>query len=137
MYDFDTKKYVALAYGSPAGVELARLVEKRWPDWVRTVEEAPWRVNWPQSMLSDKVARAVYASAVWGFGISGWLREGRHTQWTTMLNPLLKARDLAPFIGGTEAAAPLIHPEMRELGIPVEFGDLDIWLETLWVPAAT
>lgn len=136
MYDFDTKKYVALAYGSPAGVELARLVEAKWPDWVRLVEEARWRVNWPKNKPSEEVAKTVYASAVWGFGISGWLREGHPTEKRDMMRPLANARYEDQDIANSPAAS-MIHPEMRELGMPVEFGDLDIWLETLWVPAAT
>lgn len=46
---FDTTKYIALAYGSPAGNNLTQLVEKNWSSWVQIVDEAPWLKNWKRS----------------------------------------------------------------------------------------
>lgn len=136
MHGVDTRKYIALAYGSPAGIELAKLVDERWNDWISIVERAPWRNNWSEIRDSGKVARSIYVSAVWGFGILGWLRSERLTPHGEMMAPLLKAqeRERVPDMLYNPT---YYHPNLRQSKVPWEYGDLDIWLETLWIPAAT
>lgn len=98
---FNLDKYKELAYRSPRGTLLSELVEDKWLDWVRFVDEAPWLPNWKKSPLLAAnqdvdalgvtpfgaevepghqacIAQHLYSEAVWGYGMFGWLDPGKH-----------------------------------------------------------
>ncbi len=144
---FDTTKYVALAYGSPAGNKLAQLVEENWPRWVQIVDEAPWLKNWRRSPYyqnsvyaqprtsstplghsvegldsQQQIARCIYVETVWQYG---WLanqstRLVYEAFWQLQKRPNSVYTVDAGIYQGTK------------LIIPPEVGDLDRWLEPLW-----
>lgn len=157
-YDFNTEKYIALAYQQPKGRLLQELVELNWDDWCYLVAEAPWRTYWkkskywkqqcvtPSDMLCcvsgcGSVPLAVYGAAVWGFGLEGWLKR-------------------APGSAGSNSTRAPMYEVLRLQGVqnprvvnnrthmwddklyrgcgmllPAEFGTLDRWLEPLWQQA--
>ena len=143
---FDTTKYIALAYGSPAGNRLAQLVEKNWSSWVQIVDEAPWLKNWRRSPYYQKtytqprasstplghsvegldiqtqIARCVYVETVW---LYGWLtnQDTRHIYeafWRLQKRPTTVYTVDAGIYQGTKVI------------LPPEVGDLDRWLDPLW-----
>lgn len=148
---FNVEKYRALVGGNPQGLTLQVLVEEHWSEWVEHVARAPWLRNWQKSGLYtpgpnaryDKLARVIYVEAVWGFGYIDWLT-GEHA---TLKNK--KGH------GPTNAAARTIFSlqKLKTPGayrtylwddriyrgcgmlIPCEFGELDRWLEGLWLEA--
>lgn len=100
--DFNIDKYKAIAYSSPVGTRMMRLVEERWPDWVRLVDDAPWLRNWSKSVLNadsertadwlkmgrtpmgntlpsnaghqTRIALVLFVEAVWGYGVMEWFK---------------------------------------------------------------
>lgn len=165
---FTDEKYRALTGGSPQGRTLQMLVDQNWEQWLKIVEHAPWLRNWSQSKLHAKnqkvekasytlpsgevvpsheyrqhrIASAIYAEAVWGYGMTGWLR-GKHvvagTDAQTKTNSALRTLHL---IQGLRYPNPLRKYTWDDkiyigcgLLVPTEFGELDRWLEPLWYQA--
>ena len=101
--EFNLEKYKELAYGSPRGATLAQIVDERWVQWLKIVDDAPWLRNWNKSLLladsrrsldtsllkgstplgrvlvdgelghQARIAYSIFAEAVWGYGVLGWL----------------------------------------------------------------
>lgn len=71
------KKYVDLAHLTPAGLALRKEVDAAWPEWLLTVETAPWLHQWSKwlnknSQDTDLLARRIFFSGVWGYGWELW-----------------------------------------------------------------
>ena len=49
--EFNLEKYKELTCGSPRGATLAQIVDERWIQWLRIVDDAPWLRNWNKSLL--------------------------------------------------------------------------------------
>lgn len=168
---FTDEKYRALAGGSPAGYMLSILVDKHWLEWLELVETAPWLRNWVRSPFyvkksavaqgvdgtdlpsgetvdgaarfkQRKIASAIYAEAVWGYGMADWLR-GKHvhagTDARTKANTALRT---IYNLQGLSCPNPTRNYTWDDkiyrgcgLLVPCEFGELDRWLEPLWVEA--
>lgn len=156
---FNVDKYVALAYQQPKGVLLQEQVETRWEEWCRKVAEASWLRNWrrskhyraqcvtPADMCClvygcGNVPLAIYGSAVWGFGIDGWLKVPDVT-----FQPLGNASNRELNLASSEILRLQGHsrtqvtraygwddPILRSCGMcmPPEYGDLDRWLQPMW-----
>lgn len=163
---FNLTKYKELAYRSPRGVRLSELVEEKWLDWVQIVDEAPWLFNWKKSQLrKDKtpgctplgvqvepghqalIAQHLYSEAVWGYGMYGWLKPGKHgsgagwgqplgTDTRIQSNSALRAICRLQNVKRPNETRRYIIDDCIYRGtglvIPCEFGDLDRWLEPLW-----
>lgn len=136
----DTSKYVALAFSSPKGVELRSKVEEAWPQWLQHVEDAPWlkgfkdspllrgqaRARTPNGAVVDgwprfmhhAVADAIYATAVWGFGVAR--KHETDLYWERELRRL-------GYMGT------LYEHSRNDDGVPRAICELDSWLDTLWV----
>lgn len=78
--EFDVRKYQDIAFSTPAGIRLARKVEDAWREWVLEVENAGWLRNFSRSKFLSEggtgvegIARALYVTAVWGFGVDEWV----------------------------------------------------------------
>lgn len=168
---FTDEKYRALAGGSPAGYMLSILVDKHWLEWLELVENAPWLRSWTRSPLyvkksetaqgvdgtdlpsgemvdgaarykQRKIASAIYAEAVWGYGMADWLR-GKHikagtdarTKANTALRTIYNLQGLTcPNPSRNFTWDDKIYRGCGLL-VPCEFGELDRWLESLWVEA--
>lgn len=168
---FTDEKYRALAGGSPAGKALQILVDEHWLEWLELVESAPWLRSWTRSPLyvkksavaqgadradlpsgemvdgaarykQRKIASAIYAEAVWGYGMADWLR-GKHvhagtdarTKANTALRTIYNLQGLTcPNPSRNFTWDDKIYRGCGLL-IPCEFGELDRWLEPLWVEA--
>lgn len=168
---FTDEKYRALAGGSPAGYMLSILVDKHWLEWLELVENAPWLRGWTRSPLyvkksettqgvegtdlpsgemvdgaarykQRKIASAIYAEAVWGYGMADWLR-GKHikagtdarTKANTALRTIYNLQGLTcPNPSRNFTWDDKIYRGCGLL-VPCEFGELDRWLEPLWVEA--
>lgn len=168
---FTDEKYRALAGGSPAGYMLSILVDKHWLEWLELVENAPWLRSWTRSPLyvkksavaqgvdgtdlpsgemvdgaarykQRKIASAIYAEAVWGYGMADWLR-GKHvhagtdarTKANTALRTIYNLQGLTcPNPSRNFTWDDKIYRGCGLL-VPCEFGELDRWLEPLWVEA--
>lgn len=168
---FTDEKYRALAGGSPAGYILSVLVDKHWLEWLEVVENAPWLRSWTRSPLyvkknavaqgvdgtdlpsgemvdgavrykQRKIANAIYAEAVWGYGMADWLR-GKHvlagtdarTKANTALRTIYNLQGLTcPNPSRNFTWDDKIYRGCGLL-VPCEFGELDRWLEPLWVEA--
>lgn len=167
---FSDEKYRALAGGSPQGKTLQVLVEDRWLEWLEIVETAPWLRNWLKSPFyckkSDsldvdeadspsgehvdgasrfkqrKIASALYAEAVWGYGMADWLR-GKHNKATadakTKSNPALRTIYNLQNLRYPNSSRNYTWDDKIYRGcgmlVPSEFGELDRWLDPLWVEA--
>ena len=147
---FNTEKYIALAYQQPRGVALQKLVVANWAEWCSLVAKAPWRTYWKKSryyrqqcvdtngtllpeIRCGNIPLAVYSTAVWGFGVEGWLRiPVRRTR--TPLYEILKLQG----VQNTKSINSRNHmwddKLYRGCGVllPAELGELDRWLESLW-----
>lgn len=185
---FNLEKYKELAYGSPRGAELARLVDERWLQWLRIVGDAPWLRNWNKSLLKvggmvdgltplgrplsalmvdgvdgrgvddsgalrvdegiPRIAYSLYAEAVWGYGIFGWLDRGpdgklkrgavgtdSRVKSNSALRCIWRLQNVK--LPSTTRKYMFDDAIYRGTGlmIPCEFGDLDRWLEPLWFEA--
>ena len=89
-----------------------------------------------------KIASAIYAEAVWGYGMAGWLR-GKHvvmgidakTKANTALRTIYNLQCLTcPNPARNYTWDDKIYRGCGLL-VPCEFGELDRWLEPLWVEA--
>ena len=148
---FNVEKYTALAYQQPRGILLRQLVEQEWVEWCDRVAQAPWKAYWKRCRLwkqqcttpSDQpcsegscgnVPLAIYTSAVWGFGIEGWLmKQGRAAN--APLYEILRLQEVAN-PRTVQHRTHLWDDKLYRgcgLQIPAEFGDLDRWLEGLWL----
>lgn len=147
---FHAEKYEAIAFQQPKGILLQKLVEERWDEWSNIVAEAPWRSYWKKSIYirqasltpagkscinegCGNVPLAIYTTAVWGFGVEGWLKnQGRAAK--------APAREIIRLQGVREPRVLDQRKGMwddklyRGCGIlvPSEFGWLDRWLEPMW-----
>lgn len=168
---FTDEKYRALAGGSPAGKAFQILVDEHWLEWLELVENAPWLRSWTRSPLyvkksavaqgvdgtdlpsgemvdgaarykQRKIASAIYAEAVWGYGMADWLR-GKHvhagtdarTKANTALRTIYNLQGLTcPNPSRNYTWDDKIYRGCGLL-VPCEFGELDRWLEPLWVEA--
>ena len=178
--EFNLEKYKELSYGSPRGALLAQIVDERWIQWLKIVDDAPWLRNWHKSLLlaspskgrssyllrgstplgrvlvdgelghQARVAYSIYAEAVWGYGVFGWLdrdSRGKLKQGTMGINPRIKSNSALRCIWrlqntkypSTARKYMLDDAIYRGTGllVPCEFGDLDRWLEPLWFEACT
>ena len=168
---FTDEKYRALAGGNPAGYMLSVLVDKHWLEWLELVENAPWLRSWTRSPLyvkkgetapgvdgtdlpsgemvdgaarykQRKIAQAIYAEAVWGYGMADWLR-GKHNKATadakTKTNPALRTIYNLQNLRYPNSSRNYTWDDKIYRGcgllVPCEFGELDRWLEPLWVEA--
>lgn len=182
----DVEKYKALAYNTDLGLELTRMVELNWLDWVEKVADTPWTKNWKKSPLygcegvkpsgapfsepgrgsADNksvvyfgaIANAIYCSTIWGIGIDNWLLNENSIlkcSGDTRLNKLSQALRGKGCTGRTYVNEPMVC--MLELQrapnassarayfwddklyrgcgmrVPIEIGDLDRWLEPMWL----
>ena len=147
---FNLEKYIALAYQQPKGKLLQQMVEERWLDWVDTVANAPWRTYWkkskywkqpgytPGNMHYDdarcgNVPLTIYSSAVWGFGIDGWLKKPGVSPQAPVYDVLLLQNVKDPRIvrNRTHMWDDKLYRGCG-LQLPAEFGYLDRWLEPMW-----
>lgn len=69
-------KYKALAYQSPLGKILSLKVEQDWDSWIFLLEKnnIPTifkNLGYPKP--PECCPRDIYAAAIWGYGVSGWL----------------------------------------------------------------
>lgn len=78
----------------------------------------------PYKWVRAKVASSIYASAVWGYGLSGWLRRN---DYTSPIQTLHKVQNRL-VLSSTKIYDPYITNE----NIPWEYSTLDQWLEPLW-----
>ena len=89
-----------------------------------------------------RIARAIYAEAVWGYGMADWLR-GKHivmgTDAKTLTNSALRTIYKLQNVLQPSSTRKYTWDENIYRGcgmlIPCEFGVLDRWLEPLWVEA--
>lgn len=148
---FTPDKYVALAYGSPKGLKLQEMVENRWEQWLKIVEEASWLRNYhkvedtknsaPETPAGvpisntikyphHHIASIIYATAVWGYGVENWATK----QYSIVRDTLRKIRGLGPVepVDNTCSWHAGVYKGCG-LVIPVEFNDLDEWLEPIWL----
>lgn len=150
---FDVEKYVALACQQPRGRLLQQLVEEHWVEWCDIVMQSQWKSYWKRSKYwkqpcttpSDTlcvdgscgaVPVTVFGTAVWGFGIEGWLmKQGRAAH--APLYELLKLQGVKNPKTVQHRTHMIDDKIFRGCGkqIPSEFGDLDRWLEPLWQQA--
>lgn len=100
-----------------------------------TVDGARW-------FAQRKIAQAIYAEAVWGYGMADWLR-GKHiragtdarTKANTALRTIYNLQGLVcPSPSRNFTWDDKIYRGCGLL-IPCEFGELDRWLEPLWQEA--
>lgn len=156
---FNIDKYVALAYMQPKGVLLQEQVEQHWKSWCEVVAEAPWLRYWKRSSYAREscvtpndqlclvsgcgsVPLIIFTTAVWGFGIDGWLEspgmafrplsKACKVQVNTPLLEILKLQGMRmPNASRTYMWDDKLY---RGCGIslPLEFGELDRWLQPLW-----
>ena len=150
---FNVEKYVALAYQQPRGKLLQELVELDWVEWCDRVSQSPWKAYWrrskywkqqcttPGDMLCldgscGGVPLVIFSSAVWGFGVEGWLKKtGRAAN--APLYELLKLQGVSnpkSVRHRTHMIDDKLYRGCR-LVLPAEFGELDRWLEPLWQKA--
>lgn len=151
-YHFSPTKYEALGFQRPAGLQLLKMVEDSWLDWIVLVEKAFW-INWwgsssyveqlpygrtPQGRIVNKsskysnVALRIFTTAVWGYGIVGWLR-GQKIETETKAES--NAEKLMHSLRGDSVNLNKFDRQIFfDLGIyvPTEIGTLDRWLEPLW-----
>ena len=158
MSKFSVDKYIAIAYGSPVGSVMLNMVEERWPEWLKIVDDAPWLRNWVKSDLYSKrvedtpfeyqasgvyqdqhsaIANALFVEAVWGFGFIGWYDPDSSVDGVRLkIGP---ASRTIYSLQGLHAANPLRQfqwsPLYDEVLLPYEFGELNDWLEPIWVEA--
>lgn len=158
--EFSAAKYKAMVGGNPQGRELIRLADEHWSDWLIKVSNAPWLRNWQRSQLysskvddmytplgrkvgdsrlairHNRIAEAIYATAVWGFGMDNWLNT-KNTQRGPAMQTILKMQR----VRYPNAARTYMWdgPIYRGCGIfiPCEYGDLDRWLAPLWEEATS
>lgn len=89
-----------------------------------------------------KIASAIYAEAVWGYGMADWLR-GNHvvmgTDAKTKANTALRTIYNLQCLKCPNPARNYTWDDKIYRGcgllVPCEFGELDRWLEPLWVEA--
>lgn len=100
------------------------------------------KVEGAARFMQRKIASALYAEAVWGYGMADWLR-GKHihagtdarTKANTALRTIYNLQNLTcPSSTRTYTWDDKIYRGCGLL-IPCEFGELDRWLEPLWVEA--
>lgn len=178
--EFNLEKYKELACGSPRGATLAQIVDERWIQWLRIVDDAPWLRNWNKSLLladsrrsldshllkgstplgrvlvdgelghQARIAYSIYAEAVWGYGVLGWLdhdSRGKLKQGAIGTDSRVKSSSALRCIWKLQSVkCPSTTRKYmfddaiyRGTGllVPCEFGDLDRWLEPLWFEACT
>ena len=180
--EFNLEKYKELAYGSPRGATLAQIVDERWIQWLKIVDDAPWLRNWNKSLLladyrrslgfdscllkgstplgrvlvdgelghQARIAYSIYAEAVWGYGVLGWLdrdSRGKLKQGAIGTDSRVKSSSALRCIWklqnvkcpSTTRKYMFDDAIYRGTGllVPCEFGDLDRWLEPLWFEACT
>lgn len=100
------------------------------------------KVDGASQFAQRKIARAIYSEAVWGYGMSGWLR-GKHvvmgTSANTRSNSALRAIYNLQSLACPNATRTYTWDDKIYRGcgllVPCEFGELDRWLEPLWVEA--
>lgn len=100
-----------------------------------TVDGARW-------FAQRRIANAIYAEAVWGYGMSNWLRGKHartgsdvHTKSNTALRTIYNLQGLVcPNPTRTYTWDDKIYRGCGLL-VPCEFGELDRWLEPLWQEA--
>lgn len=151
--EFNVRKYQDIAFSTPAGIKLARKVEDAWREWVDKVENAGWLRNFSRSKFFSEggtgvegIARALYVTAVWGFGVDEWVPK--------FTAGMLPSKSWARSAGGLSMAAGPFPAICRLQGIhspnltrnwlwdgallrgkgwyiPCEFGTLDRWLDSV------
>lgn len=95
-----------------------------------------------RTFVQHKIASAIYAEAVWGYGMAGWLRGKKvimGTDVNTRTNNALRTiYNLQGITCPSHSRKHLWDDRIyRGCGmlIPYEFGELDRWLEPLWLKA--
>ena len=147
---FNTEKYVAIAFQQPKGIKMRDMVEDHWSEWASIVAEAPWRGYWKKSVYirqpsvtpsgaayvdegCGNVPLAIYTTAVWGFGVEGWLKkQGRAAN--SPIREIIRLQGVRePKVIGQRKSM-WDDKLQRGCGIilPAEFGWLDRWLEPMW-----
>lgn len=146
-------KYQALAYlVKPYGHRMLDLVEDQWSDWLMIVSQAKWLKRWqnfdepcstPKGTLIEKpfnrkagnVALRLYINAVWGFGVEGWLKRPTVKAVRGREIDCIKKSISENYTRSIYWSSNFYDTSILEttgLLIPIEYGDLDRWLETLW-----
>lgn len=100
------------------------------------------KVDGASRFAQRKIASAIYAEAVWGYGMAGWLR-GKHvvmgTDAKTKANTALRTIYNLQGLTCPNPARNYTWDDKIYRGcgllVPCEFGELDRWLEPLWVEA--
>ena len=163
---FNVDKYVALAYQQPNGILLQEQIELHWEEWCRIVADAPWLKYWkrskyiqqecvtPADMLClvsgcGSVPLIVFGTAVWGFGIDGWLKApgvvfrplSRDAAGRGPVNPALTEVLRLQNAKSTKTERKYMWDDKLYRGcgiqLPPEFGALDRWLQPMWERTCT
>lgn len=153
---FNEVKYQSLAYQvSPYGSQFMQKVEDDWSNWLTIVQEAKWLKHWRKSPYYDQegctpkgeiveeaqepkigsIALLLYTNAVWGFGIEGWLKrpmirlrpKGREVD--AIRQSIIGARNEQVLYNSIDTN----DSQYKNLILPLEYQDLDNWLEALWL----
>lgn len=158
---FNVDKYIALAYQQDSGILLMDQVLEHWPDWCKIVANAPWLRYWKRSgsiqepcvtpednacpvVGCGNVPVTIFSTAVWGFGIDGWLRIpgrpfrplSRDTAGRGPVNPALREILRLQNAQKTKTERKYMWDDKLYRGcgiqLPPEFGELDRWLQPMW-----
>lgn len=155
---FYVEKYVGMALSSPAGVALRAKVDTPsiWAQWAGPdgiCAHAGWLRNWRRSRFYapradghsedrvDNIAGAIFTSAVWGFGLEGWVTSGSGHN-SMISDGIWKGKNFSlkcicelQGIHAPNSARTWMWDDILYRGcgvlIPVEYGYLDRWLESL------
>lgn len=149
---YNIEKYKSLAGGNPRGILLRTMVDQEYVHWLEIVETAPWLRNWGRSSLYDcenaprshccdpsgnlikqgyrfqhyRIANAVYATTVWGFGMCNWTD-------TDAYGAMIRLQGLS---APNKLRQYMFDSRLRQtcgINMPLEVGELDKWLEPLWL----
>lgn len=121
-----TDKYKAIAWHSPVGNALEKLVKEHWQEWITIVENSGIYKKYKRMNFSgvpDSCAYSIYIDALWGYGAQGW-EIGSKDPVNYVLN---KYQNQLKIPRDTAIKFNLIGPE----NTPIEFWYLDQWLESL------
>lgn len=156
--EFNVDKYKYLAGHPYITTKFLEIIDEHWTGWFEKVEHAPWLRNWTRSdmytcnvdytltptgrkiechYVHARIAEALFAEAVWGYGMLDWLGTGSSIENSETCHNLAMKSILAlqkvrkPNVARTYMWDDRIYRGCGKL-VPCEFGDLDRWLAPLW-----
>lgn len=156
---FNVEKYEAIAYMQHRGIEMLKLVVDNWIKWVDIVEDSRWLKSWKHSnyckqsvwapgeiLILDyssggNVPLAIFSSAIWGFGVERWAPVATDTDGGQLRGrgksnePAKTILQLRGVTKPNSYQSSLWDDKLyRGCGmlLPVEYGELDRWLEPMW-----